>query len=322
MRRILVVLGTMILVLSGCGGSALEDYQSALMLTESYTNGQADMALSIDLVFDETGLSFEDQRKLSYFERIDMVTSMTYLEDGNVFNGTMDGYFNFGGLGFDMVYYIKGDQVLVKLPIMDKYMRLSDQGTEIEAATSQETGQEEVFSRLVEAWNGLLKEEDVFSGSKAYVMTDKGQLKTTTYTIAINDEQFEALKGLALTMLDDQALVAAFLQNGQNFTGETMDEADISDMLGELLEAVSLESFEGKAYVDFDGRLVRQEFYVDLINPSAKPGQVASLHLSYESNYDLLGQVEAVAFPEVKEEDYLKIEAGDSIQDYFPEGLF
>ena len=319
MKRILVTLLALMIVLSGCGTSALQDYQSSVLLTQSYTNGHSETSLSVDVTFDEMGLSFEEQRDLSYFERIDLTTSMTYIAE-EVFRGQLDGYFNFGGLGFDMVYYMNGDEVLVKLPIMDKYMTLgSDDGL---TDTSMDENQQDAIDRIIEAWNGVLNEDDVFSGSKAYVMTDKGQIKTTTYTISINEEQFDVLKEALLTILEDEQILEAFLQDSENFTENEVDTEEIQNMLHELLEDVTLTSFEGKAYVDFDGRLVRQDFTADLMNHRAEPGQVESMHIEYETSYDSLGQVEDLTFPEVMEEDLLRMEDGDSIQDYFPEGLF
>lgn len=319
MKKSLAVLMTTVFLLSGCGRSDLQDYQSAVLMTDAYTNGRSETSLSVDLIFNEQGLSFEEQRDLSYFEGIDMTTTMTYIA-GELFRGQMDTYFNFGGLGFDMVYYMNGDEVLIKLPIMDKYMAVS--GGMDTSDTSVTMDEEDAIKRLIDSWNGVLNEEDVFSGSKAYVMTDKGQLKTTTYTISINDDQFDVLKATLLTLLEEEEILESFLEGSGNYTSYEVDGDAVQSMVQDLLKEVTLTSFEGKAYVDFDGRLVRQDFTADLVNHSAQPGQVASLHIEYETFYDLLGQVEDLYFPEVKDEDLLKLEDGDSIQDYFPSGLF
>lgn len=319
MKKIWVLLAASLLAFSGCSTSALEDYKKALIETDAYTSGVTTSDLSIDLLFDETGLSFEEIRDLSYYEHVDVVTTSTYKAEGDIEKAIVEGYFNFGGLGFDMVYYINGEEILIRLPIMDKYIDV-ETGTYEGETTNDE--QSKAVRRVIDAWNSILSEEDVFSGSKAYLMTDKGQIKTTTYTVNIDENQFDIMKRVVLEIIEDEQIIDAFLKESGNMIQFDAESTDVQANLKALLEHVSLVNFEGKAFVDFDGRLVKQTISCDLVNTSALPGDIKTLHIDYESSYDLLGEVTDIQIPIVSEDDMLDVNDDGTIEDYFPEGLF
>ena len=324
MKKILILLTTVLLMTSGCSGSDLEDYKQSVLDTQAYETGTMVSDMSIDLTFNEEGLSFEEVRDLSYFEEIAAKTEVTYDSTGAEPKSVINGYFNFGGLGFDMVYYIDGEDILIKLPIMDKFIDVdtaADFGGEFSSEASG-AEQEKAIKRIVDTWNSVLGSEDVFSGKKAYVLTDRGQIKTTTYTVNINDEQFTVLKEAFLEILEDEQLIESFLANGNTFSDYDMTAGEMQANIREMVSSLSLVSFEGVAYVDFDGRLVRQVFEAALKNDNAKPGSVETLLIRYETTYDKLGEALNIVIPEVNEEDMLDMEQGGSLEDYFPEGLF
>ena len=94
MKKIWILLAASLLTLSGCSTSALEDYKMALIETDAYTSGVTTSDLSIDFFFDETGLSFEEIRDLSYYEHVDVVTTSTYKAEGDREKAMIEGYFN------------------------------------------------------------------------------------------------------------------------------------------------------------------------------------------------------------------------------------
>lgn len=321
MKRLFAMVGLLVMVISGCGVSDLEDYQQALIETASYDSGSESTDLSIELEFNETGLSFEEKRDLSYYERIEMSTEAWFNSQGPKSKSVIDTYFNFGGVGFDMIYYIDGRDVLIKLPIINQYIDLRVGEEELEQEGPYED-QAIAFNKLIDAWNAVLEEEDVFSGSKAYVMTDKGQIKTTTYQVTIDDQQFNELKATILTLIEDEAVLEAFIKESQNYSTWDATSEALQASMTTMVESLELIAFEGHAYVDFDGRLVKQVFEADLVAVDAGPGKIKSLKLVYESGYDQLGKDIEIVIPQVRPEDMLDIEDGSSIKDYFPEGIF
>jgi len=322
MKKIMTLMIAALVLLTGCSTSDLEDYRSAVELTDSYTSGSTEQDVSIKLTFNEEGLSQEAIRDLSYYEKIDYATKTLYTGGDAGFAMTSDIYFNFGGLGFDMVYYLNPDEFLVKIPILDKYMSVSDYAGSQETSQSVNDQQADAISRMVEAWNGVLSDEDVFSGSKAYVMTDKGQIKTTTYTILIDEGQFEILKSAMMKMIDEEGVLEAFLENAGPMLEGDLDPKAIRGTMKDFISKLELKTFQGEAHVDFDGRLVRQSFETEFMNPLAEQGEISTMALVYSVTFDDLGHIETIDFPSISDEDMLKLEAGETINDYFPDTLF
>lgn len=322
MKKTTITLLVLTLMLAGCGTSDLVSYREAVALTKSYDKGVSNISQTLNLTFNEEGLSEEAIRDLSYYEKIDIAMTTRYNTEGNDSVVTSDIYYNLGGLGFDMTYYLNRDEFLMKIPILDKYVRREDLTGKETPNVSSNNLQAEAIQTMVERWNEVLGEEDVLSGSKAYVMTDKGQLKTTTYTITIDDAQFRGLKNAFLDVLADPATAKAFLANGEPFIKGEMNVEEIQGHITDLVTKLTLESFEGKAYVDFDGRLVRQVFDAKLRNTTTAPGEVATMTLRYEIDFDQLGTASPIQWPTISDEEMLELKEGETINDLLPEGLF
>lgn len=307
-------------ILTACSGTDLETYQAAVNETNSYEQGETAMRLDAEVVFNEEGTTLQEQRELSYYEDIQFHISSRYDATDNQLKYISDTYYNFGGLGFDMTMHTDGTDTLIELPIMNKYIRFEPDVQQDSAENAEK--QLEIFDRIVAKWNEVLSEEDVFSGQKDYVMTDKGQIKTTTYTIHINDAQFGMLKEAVLEIIEDEELIESLLSQGEAYGGETADVNEIQAHLYELLEDMTLVAFEGEAFVDFDGRLVKQTMVLDIENDTADKGQVKTMHIEYEINYDNLGIDPEIVFPEVDEADIIEPDSMENIGDYFPTDLF
>ncbi len=319
---IIVAINTMLIIFAGCGKTDLTAYNEAVEKTEAVLTGETLTTLNVEISYNEEGLSFDEIRELSYFEVIQMQTDMLYDAREDAFQMAMDAYFNFGGLGFDMIYYMSGDEVLVKMPLMDKYLDVQPVADESSISSTAGDVTYDAVKELLHTWSAVLEEEDVVSGQKAYVMTDKGQIKTTTYALSIDEGQFERMKEVLLDLIEDETFMDAFLSEAGNFSEQDVPAEAIRIALQEAFKSMSLVTFEGEAYVDFDGRLVKQTFECELMNESSKPGAVETIHVSYESQYDRLGEDIALVWPVLTEEDYLKFDEDSTWESYFPEGLF
>lgn len=322
MKKIITLMIAVVVLLAGCGTSDLEAYRSAVELTDSYASGSTETDMTINLTFNEEGLSQEAIRDLSYYEKIEYSTKTSYNGDNDQFAMMSDIYFNFGGLGFDMVYYFGGEEFLVKIPILDKYMSFGEGFASEESANPVNDQQANAIGKMIDTWNAVLGEEDVFSGNKAYVMTDKGQIKTTTYTIHIDEGQFETLKAAMMEIIDEEGVLEAFLVNAGPMVEGDLDPTEIRTSLKDFIRELELKSFQGEAHVDFDGRLVRQNFEAELIDPEPDQGDISTIAIAYSVTFDELGHVEAIQFPTISDEDMLKLEDGETINDQFPETLF
>lgn len=317
MKKISIIIIIMILV-TGCQTSDLADYKAAVETVGQIEEGVSTRRFSIDIEFDESGMSFEEQRDMSYFEKIEMVAKTQYDASNDAFKAKINNYFNFGGIGFDMIYYIEGNEILLKLPIMDKYLDVS---MDIQSSKSYNIS-DDVFKVILDTWNAILKEEDVVSSTKAYVLTDKGKIKTTTYSINIDSSQFEVLKEQLIIILEDEKTINNLFEQSGDVSGYEVDSKEVVDYLIKVFNDIELSNFEGKAYVDFDGRLVKQVIICDLENTNTQTNDIKTIHINYEEVYDQLGEPQMIEIPVLTEEDYIKLDENREINDYFPKGLF
>lgn len=321
MKKIIGIGLILILILSGCGGTDLASYQKAIEETGKFEQGEMGVRVDATLTFNEEGTTFEQQRDMSYYETIALEANVQFDASDGQLNYMSQTYYNFGGLGFDMTLYRDDEETLIEVPIIDKFIRVESEG--IEASTQElETEEIGVFKALLDQWNKVLGEEDVLSGKKAYVMTDKGQIKTTTYKIKINDDQFQMLKESMLDIIGEEGVVESLLAQGQGYIESEMKADEVEKYLQVLLGDISLVSCEGEAFVDFDGRLVKQTISIDLANNLAEKGQVATMHFDYKITYDNLGNDIEIVMPDVAPEDLIESDGIENIDSYLPEGLF
>lgn len=317
MKRLLIVM-TMVIALTGCGPSGLENYKNAVEATASYRSGATKTRLSVDIVFNETGLSPEMQRDLSYFEGMTLVNNSLYINQGEEDKAVVESYVNFGGLGFDMFYYFDQAHMLVKLPIIDKYIAIDT----LAPSLRNTAGSVAVTRALYEGWVAVLMEGNVVAGKKDYIMTNQRQIKTTTYNIKIDDSQYERLREKIIKRLEDEALLSTLVVNGKIYGQWAVDPIELTAEIKEALLAFQLESFEGKAFVDDEGRLVKQDFICILVDEATVPGEIKKMTLDYSQIFDQLGEIERVEIPMVEPSEMLEINEGDVFESYFPKGLF
>lgn len=310
-----VVLLFIVIILNGCTGSDLASYQAAVEESASITQGEMEIILDVDMVFEDEGLTFEERRDLSYFERVDVVIDSKFDEREDGYQMVADSYISFGGMGIDSTVYMSDEISFMELPIVDGYILMGDGEKQINDESSYEA-QGQVIEKIMDKWYEVLQEEDVFSGQKDYVMTDKGQIKTTTYTITINDPQFQILKEALTEIIEDEQVLETFL-NTNNYESSTLDIAEIQDEMKTMTDNLSLDEFTGIAYVDFDGRLAKQVIEMKLVNDDAESKEIKSLSLHYEVTYDNLGVDPQIEFPEVDETNLSQIEDMQTIQEAF-----
>lgn len=311
-----LIVAIMVLV-SGCQGTDLMDYQEAMALTESYGSGVMTTQVSMDLSFNQAGLSMEASRDLSYFEELGVKTVTSYEASAETVMVMVNGSYNYGGMGFDMIHYFNEKEMLIKLPMFDKYIR-----SEPEQYDTSST-EYSALDRIFKAWDQVLKEEDVFSGKKAFVTTEKGKIKTMTYHISINEDQYSVLKETLLDLIAEGDLKEMFMAFDEN--GSTMDEATADQIIGDFtrfFDTMGLEAMSGVAYVDFDGRLVEQALSLDLIRLNALPGEITRAKVELVMTYDQLGERLNLTMPQVTDEDILNLEELENLEIYFPEGLY
>ena len=313
MKRIFMTFFLLIVILTGCQRSDLADYNKAVDKTMAVETGAMNLEMSLALEFDTTDLSVEERRELSYFEDIVFDVSAVYDNRNGTANMVQNSYYNLGGMGYDMTFYMKDGEMVMLIPLLDQYVRF-------EEADSMSNGNA-VFQDVIDSWQSILMEEDVFSGEKAYVTTDRGQLKTTTYHMHIDDEQFEQMKSILIEALQDQSFVEFINSQSMGAEQNKVSNDVFASNAKNLVKNLALTNFEGAAYVDFDGRLIKQTFDLVLINPSTISGELAQMNVNFSMTYDHLGEEVELSIPDFETLEYADPSEYGS-NGFFPSELF
>lgn len=318
MKKTIIILLSTIILLTGCQTNALEDYKKALEKTGEIEKSKMNISFKANLDFNKDDLSIEEIRELSYFEEIEFIVNSQYDFSGNNKNIIAKTYINLGGIGFDSIFYMEDGNMYIKMPIIKGYLSLDD----IDATKYQNDSYEDedfgkIINPIIEKWNNILKQEDVFKGKKTYVLTDEGQIKTTTYTINVTGEQLKELGEELIKGLKDENTLETLVSQG--FIDNEIDKEELYNKINSFVTRLVLDGFTGIAYVDFDGRLIKQEYNLNLGLKDVNKGEPQSLVISFTMEYLNLGEEQIFDFPEIEENDWLDYNAEEGYQLFLPE---
>ncbi len=294
MKRIFVAIFALLMAVSftSCSFDSLEDYKKAAEKTEQIKKGQTSGEFSVIMEFNTEGMSNEQIKELNYLK--DMRGSFSASFDDEAGLGIIRNYLSLGGLGFDMDIYINGDEIVMKLPVLGKYMRIDEMQAPLDVEKLEKDGvmiNEETQARLGEKWLGLLKKEDVFKGKDIVLTTPDGEVKTTEYTIRLKDEQIKSLAKDALDILSkDEKLKRNYEENFRKYVSRLEDtsfEKLLSDV-GEDMEKNTVENFNYTAYVDIDGYIVNELIEFELKKKEITPASISGISYRLDiKNWDI-----------------------------------
>lgn len=249
------IIGLLIISLIGLVGcqaeTDLKAYRTAVEKTENTAMGKSESRLIIENEFDLEGIDSQTRKALAAFERMEWDTYLRY--DGTRVQN--DFYLNFGGIGFDAAYYKDGDLEFMKLPLVNKYMKLNDM--EMEEAWNPELMA--IFDPLGEEWMRILLEENVFQGKRHVLSTEDGDIKVTRFTIELTEAQIQQLVEETAKILEENEIELI----GSGIFGD-LDEAEGHDLLLNFVEQVRSAQFETFLYtadIDIDGYLIQDAFH-------------------------------------------------------------
>lgn len=325
MKRVAVIL-TLILVITGLSGCSSDDfgaYIKALNASESIQSGREYFELELEVDYNKEGLSNEDLKILSYFDIIRFIMNNQFEHDEEGMHVASNVYYNLGGLGLDMKLYIDGDQMYMKMPVSDKYLDMSEELVTDESGMNAEGRQfVEIFEPLVIAWKGILKNEDIVKGENTYILTDSGQLKATTYDITIDKEQLEYLSDTLIAELTKEDVIEYFIdQNSYDLTVEEVDE--VADSFKTSLSQAEIIYFNSTAFVDFDGRMVRQTFDFEIDFGTVEPGSMQYVKGSMTMETTEIDEPQSIVYPMISEDQWVEMdEDGNYYEGLFPEDIF
>lgn len=322
MKKASIILA-LLLLLTGCSTDDLGDYKKAIEKTNSIERGNVNVSVTTNIEFVTEGLTESQKRDLSYFDQIEFDMKAQYDSTDGTDRVIASSYYNFGGMGFDSTFYIDGSNMYMKMPIIDGYISFNPENLDKQKSfVINEDSYDTIFKSILEKWNELLKQEDVFKGKKTYLLTEEGQIKTTTYTIEASEEQLKALGDEMVRVIKEEGIIVAFLKEG--FKGQEIEDINEEEVLTTIEGYVArlvLEGFKGVAYVDFDGRLIKEEYKLQLGWTDSKKGEPRSVEIAFSTEHSKLGEEQVFDFPTIEEDEWIDMEDLDQ-QSIFPEDIF
>ena len=263
MKKILIVILALALIaatLTACNTDNLEQYKKAFEKTNQIKRGQSSGEMTVKLDFNTDGLSQEDMREINNFK--EMSGSYNIIFDDEAEKAIFRNYINFGGLGYDFDMFFDGKEAAMKLPVVGKYIRISEtQQADMDTESFNEMISDDTMKQIAGKWIGLMKEEDVFKGKDIIITTPDGDVKTTEYTVVLSNEQ---LKDLILEIVE----IVSVDEKLRSFYNENIiikDDTDVDVSFDKILKDIeysidkfTIDNFKYNALVDIDGYIVNE----------------------------------------------------------------
>jgi len=314
-NTILIIVIILVISITGCQSKGLASYQEALETTNSIEKSEVKIEVDAKLNFDKTGLSFEEEKKLNDYEIMSGSITSKYDMTKELMETNM--YYIQGGMGIDSSLFYKDQQLILQLPIINLFMILTEEDImnvedkeEIEESRDLSIN----FDKIMKDWISVFKEEDVVVGKNTYILTNEGQLKTTKYVFKLNSEQLKTLETQLFSEIDMEELNALIVSQISNYNES---EEEVVFNIEEVLDKIELSSIEGEAFVDFDNRLIRQNFILKGNGINVKPGDLEIFEINLSITYSNLGDEQDFKFPTLTEENVVDQEELNDLFDMF-----
>lgn len=299
MKRLLVLLLLTVFCLSGCSGDALTGYTEALKKTGSIRGGKLQVDTAVDMEFNLDNLTVEEIKDIKYLEHMDFSCEVTYDDSEDNKKAMSRCYGNIGGLGIDAKVYVNGEQVNLYLPMLGGYLNLTDAAYQDKLKASEKIG--ELFEPLINKFLELLTTKDIIKGKRTYITTEDGQIKTTVYTVQVNEDQMLGLIEETTRIMESEKI------NIGEFLGMDIEIKDVIEAMQDWKEYFILSGFTSTAYVDFDGRLVMQDYTMEMtFKDAATTKGPVRIKISGKVTYSGLGEAQEIEVPKVTPDMYVE----------------
>ncbi|EOC99562.1 hypothetical protein [Caldisalinibacter kiritimatiensis] len=318
MKKIVVFILTTFMVVSliGCGKEDLQTYKEAVKKTDEITKGKTMFEIKLDNEFNTEGLSQEKIKKLNYFKTVETENHITF--DWTQDKMIVRNYYNFGGMGFDTTIYVNGEDVYMKMPIVEKYISMSDMTGEKADIDNKEKQPdimnqfyEKVLKSIKSKWTEILNKEDVVSGEKTILDTEDGRVKATHFTIDLTGEQIKTLLNESLDIVsENKDLIKEYIKI-TNASEENKQDIDLEEVLAELKQKVNqieIKEFNYNAYIDIDGYIVQENIEFKIRFNDVKPGETEEITFNMNTENWSIEKEQEFNFPKLTEEDILSNE--------------
>lgn len=318
MKRITAVILMVLLALSlvACNTDSLLEYKKAAEKTEQIKKGHTAGEFSMAMDLNTEGMTDEELKELSYYK--DMKGSFDAIYDEDIQKVIFRNYLNLGGLGLDYDMFMNGDEMFMKLPVVGKYIKLNEINSNFISEQHEDLKTENIISKetidgITKNWINLIKKEDVFKGKNIVLTTPDGEVKTTEYTIKLNDEQIKKLVLDSMDIVSKDEKLKVFY-DGITKNIEPIADTTFEEQLSNIKESIddyTVESFSYMAYVDIDGYIVNEMIELSLSVDNKDNGRLTGLNYKLGiKNWDI-NKDQSFEFPELTDDNTLKLDELD-----------
>lgn len=282
-------------VMTGCSEKAYKDYIDAVAKTGQEKTGRSSLHVSTKVMYDKSKLSVEEISQISRYNDLRLDMSFQYdMTDKPLI--AVDVYTNTGGAGMDFNYYKNGDLEFIRLPIIKKYVVLE---------SPKDVPQTNIFSDISKIWLDIIVEDDVAKGENTIVDSEEGQVKAKVVTVTLADDHLKTLGKAVLERLLEEGFIESIMQTSNGDSEESIK--NIKNNIKKTMESMVVTSMTLKAYIDFDGYLIREDMIVGLDMSDTLGSIFESVEVIIrKENWDL-GKKQEIVIPEVGEDEQIKM---------------
>jgi hypothetical protein len=311
-RKIALILSLLLILLTACNTNNLLEYKKAAEKREQITKGQTSGAFTVITEINRDGLTAEEIKELNYIK--DMQGSYSVVFDEDEEKIIIRNYMNLGGLGYDLEVYINGEEMSMKLPVVGKYLKIDKEIISVDEEAFEKENQvisEKTIKELTEKWLGLMNEEDVFRGKGIILTTPDGEVKTTEYTIKLNNEQIKSLLKDCAGILPEDENLKAFYEKNIRANAEFLQIKTFEEFINDIIKAAEefyVEKFNYTAYVDIDGYIVNEIIEISIKAIDSEKEGVVGMDYNLDIKSWDINKEQKFDFPVLTDENTLKIE--------------
>lgn len=331
MKKILLIVLSLILIVSlvACKQNDFEAYMKSVSKTAEIKKGQQSIDYKMNIDFDTEGLSPEKIKDLNYFKNFESEFNLTY--DDELKKNIARNYFNFGGLGFDAVFYYDGEKSFIKMPIIGKYLVLDEklfdnymEDTEL-ANSEKEYISKEAIEKVEQKWLDMITRDDVFAGKDSIMSTPDGEVKVTEYTIKLTGEEFKnVINESADILLNDEVLRETIKEYIEKSTEDKID-LNLDEVIEDFKDGMKyskIEDISYVAYIDIDGYIVKENIEFEMNFKNSEEHRMNSFKYFLEINRWSIEKEQEFNFPELTEDNTLNTDEVDQGVPFMFENIF
>ncbi|MEA3422836.1 MAG: hypothetical protein U9Q80_03390 [Bacillota bacterium] len=299
MRKIiLIILLLSIITMIGCNDKGYDDYKLALEKTNDLKSYELYWDMKVEMDYNYEGLDQDEIEMIKKYENMEM--EMISIEDYR--EGYVDSeiYISYGNIGFNADYFVSDQGSYLSLPFVEGYIDVSDvEGEDFIAMDYKFLISEDTTDKIQELWIETISSENVFKGDSILIDTKDGSVKTTKYTIEINDEIFKEFmsKTLILLMKDEEFM--EYLKSS-----ELPEDFNVTEFIEEI-KKFKLDKFLYEIYVDIDGYIVSEDIEVVI---DSEQEHLLGIDFTLSSNISNINKEFDFEFPYVDEDDLIKFD--------------